>query len=412
MQAPLDESLVPVVPVGDGEMPPLARAAFRRRFGRLDERERAAFVADLLSLRGYPTTAVGGSVRVTEAERPIPCGQTTPPDGSLAVPVRTEVGDEVCYLDGSELHAMVLYAVDRADADALCRRHLDCPLAYDPAPPLGVPQLASTATLALVGLVAVVVVVGGAAGWQAGPAATCETCDADRPATTAPATSSQTAAGDRSPASPPQTAPDDAGVPATHAAALAGRSYTIEITYAEARGSNVTVEWHERVRVASPEHYVTEVDRRGDPTASDVPIANRSVYVSGDERYVLGSGGSSNLPGALENSPIRRAARVIAWTFDPVRGSSVELAERNGFVVYRTYARSDGWPEVRNVTSLAFVDGEGYVVELRRRHRLRGTNVTAIVELRYRAVGNTTVERPVWATEGRPVPRNDTLGDP
>ncbi len=109
----------------------------------LDGEDLAALVADLYAARGYGTTREGGLVRATTSGEtlrvwvPRAAGTARPDrpvDAVVTLDGRARDHADARQLDAAALAEMLVYAVDRSVARALCDRHLNAPPG-DLAPP-------------------------------------------------------------------------------------------------------------------------------------------------------------------------------------------------------------------------------------------------------------------------------------
>lgn len=179
-------------------MPPVSTAAFGRALRSLGPDERAAFVADLWTARGFETTVEGTTVVATHPGRSgrtrIACGPTNRglEDVDAVIALEEASGADSAdarVIGAGDLREMLLYALDRDEARALTERHLGRPLvspASASANLIGSPRPTRRQLVAL-GLL-VVVVAGLAVGTSTGPVAhpdsSVEATDAPVPPTT------------------------------------------------------------------------------------------------------------------------------------------------------------------------------------------------------------------------------------
>lgn len=144
-----------------------ASSSFARALRRLDDDALAAFVAAAWAARGWETTRAGslvvayspnglGERRIRVADAPTPDDHEVVVRRPGAVPIPPAA--DVRVVGPADLHEFLKYALDRGDADRLCRAHLGRPLLVDSASP--VRSVSRPAVLAAV----LVVVVAAAAG--------------------------------------------------------------------------------------------------------------------------------------------------------------------------------------------------------------------------------------------------------
>jgi hypothetical protein len=408
----------------------------RRRLGDLSADRFVAFVVTLWSARGAETTVVSGE-GVVEARRggqhrrlrPV-VGRRVPAEARddeilvLARPASAVRGVDDHggrVVDADDLHAMLLYAVPRSEADDLCRRFFDRPLVADsPGKPVTarVPEYSAPLVVGLLGVALLVVGVFGGptlygddaavfgAPDSVGAGASVET-PTDEPTSTAIETSAE-----RGPY-PPGLGPDgviDANTLAdTHAKAMTGQSYRWTITHREYVDGRPNAYRRETVYVASSTEYRTELEGAGDLRRADLVVAGVEVYADGETRYER-----QPIADEFEDSytvdpaPVQgvrngedayadRAERYLEWYLSVSESAVVDSFEREGTRYYWVRLGRDPYPGVENSSGSALVDENGVVHELRRQYDVPGEpGVSAVVSLRYTDVGSTTVEPPAW----------------
>ncbi|MFC7140079.1 hypothetical protein ACFQMA_09565 [Halosimplex aquaticum] len=195
---------------------------------------------------------------------------------------------------------------------------------------------------------------------------------------------------------------------AAHRRALANRSFTWSVEY-ERRDLNagVTVDAvSKRLRVGRDGSYLFRTERS--------PGHRDALYANGTDAYartVLGNA-----------STVRHLASVIDYRnyltttrslrrYLPTRGASVARVERGGQTFYRLHATApargirDGHPKltIHNYSATAYLTPAGFVRSLvvSYDYQLRTDRVAVALRADYGRVGETTVDRPEWATESR-----------
>lgn len=384
-------------------MAPLSRSAFRSRLRRLSRAERAALVADLWEARGWETRVEGTRVVATDH-----------PDRGDRVLAVGRAGPDADRVDPDAVYDALLYAVDREAAERLCRRHLDRPLRGV----AGDDRSRRTRRLAAVGTVALVLVTAAVLASAGGPRPS-EAGTAT--ATVAPSTDDAPVATDvpRGERSAGDVAPGvtTAGLTSTeelgraHARLVSGRSYRWRLvvrTYpGNATRGEPTANLTERVWVASPTRYRSDVTARGEMPVPATVIAAHETYADGERRYIR-----ARAPGATVASlPIEvapddpfadRARRVIDRLLTAERTSVVDVVTRDGVSFYRVTAIGRQGDRVTDYSSVALVTTEGFVGQIRTAYRVPDANVTVVVRVTYRGLGDPVdPSPPPWVREYR-----------
>jgi hypothetical protein len=421
----------------------------RRRLRRLTDGRFVAFVGALWSARGAEVgeTETDGTVEIRHDQRTetlqVVTGRRLPTDVDptatlvLARPASSVSGTDDHtgrVVDADDIHSMLLYAVSRDEADDLCRRFFDRPLAVADATPgrsvtARVPEYSAPLVVGLLGIVLVVAgVFGGPALYGDDDVAVFGAPDSsgddvarvgtdDSPPTRTPA-------GTESPSFdstelPPGLGPDgvvdEELLADRHAKAVTGQSYRWTITHREFVDGQPTAYRRETVYVASPTEYRTEIEGAGDLRGADLVISGIEAYADGEARYErrfsdgsinAGTGYGLDRGGlrGVQNGEGRyadRAERYIGWYLSVSESAVVDTFERAETRYYWVRLGRDPYPGVENSTGSALVDENGVVHEIRRQYDVPGDgDVSAVVTLRYTDFGTTTVQPPPWHDRG------------
>ncbi|MFB6256309.1 MAG: hypothetical protein ABEH58_06215 [Haloplanus sp.] len=189
-----------------------------------------------------------------------------------------------------------------------------------------------------------------------------------------------------------------------HEATLSNRSYRLTVTYREFEDGELRGVAHERAVVVSPDRYRSRVRRLGSPSHEATIVASGSMYGNGSVGYIRTDSGvrkrttvRSTLGSSAEAvSFVDRTERTIQWYLSANETRIVGRTERNETTTYRIAFEGDPWPESRNVTGWARVDGTGLVRELHRSYT-PAIEPGVRVEVTIRIVpGPVTVTRPAW----------------
>ena len=247
---------------------------------------------------------------------------------------------------------------------------------------------------------------------MAGCSAVAPTDDGDRPSTTVtPApVPSDTATATPDPSLPPGVYANGSVSPGAlglaHAEALRGESFTWRVEY-ERRGRDdgaVVDSVSKRMRVATNGSYLLRTDRS-----------------TGERQTVYAGETGTYLRSVFENVSTERE---LDYEFDhrrhlltpqslyrylPSDSATVTRVRRGDRLFYRVHVTtpplgvSERHPKqtVENYSATAYLTPEGLVRTLvvRYDYRLRDEEVSLSLRTEYRRVGETTVERPDWATE-------------
>jgi hypothetical protein len=457
------------------------REVVERHLSRLDADALTPFVADLWAARGFETevetgTAAGVVVATRAGEsvvvlpyRPSRLGRGSPPDRAVDVVVAPgggrrarRVADErgARLVDAAALRGMLLYAVDRTDADRLCERHLGAPLA-DLRPSVRTrvrarlaavesPVPASAAAVALVALALAVVGVGAAAtgglgfgvdaglggvgtaatdgggdgdgdGGSGGDAAADRgtpvsvgtgSVIADATATESAGTTNRPVAGvDGVPGVTGEGVVDLAALAAAHERSVSARSYTIWVdTYRPATDDADAPRVQEDVDVAvegGRYRVVTSLERDG---ARSVV---RRVYGEGRTQYVADLAGRNGSTTYRQVGPSRAApsvgptpelfaSTVVRRYLSTPETTVTGRTTFEGRPAYRLAGRGRpsglGFEGLLNYSVVAFVTSDGLVYDLTARYTVARDSRRSEVrfEWTYDRLDATTVERPAW----------------
>jgi hypothetical protein len=190
-----------------------------------------------------------------------------------------------------------------------------------------------------------------------------------------------------------------------HEAALANRSYRLEITYREFVDGELRGVAHERAVVAERGRYRSRVRRLGALRHDSRVIASGSAYSNGTTAYVRTSDGvreRAEVRSALGSTTtdslgcVGRTERLVRWYLSVEESRIVEVTEADGTAHLRLVFEGDPWPDARNVTGSARVERSGLVRELTREYT-PGSERNVRVEVTVRIdPGPVTVTRPAW----------------
>jgi len=434
--------------------------------GRLDRASFARFLAALWAARGRPTRVDGRivadgdrRVRVHARRRRLPgrlAALGVGPGGADAV-ATTHPGAAarlrsrgVETIGPADLRRTLLYGIDRATADRLCRTHLGRPL--DPGPPddspadragspdaLGgalpvrspaSPAIPAAAVLAVVVLAALgfglapgfgfdfdVPVAGGGVGGIDGAGAPADAPDGAADST--PGSVGWTGeaddlddigARDVAPGVTTRGVTNASALASAHADAVAGRSHEWRVEFEAPSGSNPVLSG-ERARIRLTRVEAGRAVRRdvfgsGEPPGAFLAGTDADVYAADGIRYVRANGSVAAAPRAdaatveAERAGDRAAALVVRF-LDAEETDAVEVVDRGGTTYYRVVARGTDERVVARYTASALVSPSGFVVRLAVTYRLADGTVSVVS--RYPDVGGVWVERPAWV----PAPPDD-----
>jgi hypothetical protein len=414
-----------------------ARAAtVEARLRRLGADAGAALVADLWSARGFETTREGHTVRATAGAETVTLFVGRPGAAAgLGRPVDTVVhlgrgrpdaaGDGVRVLDAADVAEMLLYAVDREVATALCRRHFGAGLA-ELSPPRRdriagrVRALASRSPGAWVAVVAAFVLVGAAgAGLLFAPGAAGPAGPADAPAAVAtpaavPETITESAAAratgvESVPGLSAGGVTDPAALAAAHEAGLENLSYTAWVDFYRPRGGipNATRIQRDVDMTVSGDRFLVEATVENGSTRTPV----LTLYGDGEHRYVAevvdGTtqyrrlAGPERPPTVVPAPATLRRTVVTRYLATPETSLDGEVRGA-GRQRYRVSGR--GLPPalegsgVHNYSVVALIDSRGVVRDLAAEATVgSGPNAYRVrFEVTYDRLGRTTVTAPGW----------------
>lgn len=205
-------------------------------------------------------------------------------------------------------------------------------------------------------------------------------------------------------------------LPATHGQAIRNRSYTLVQSYRREIDAPDRTSYRYRRKITWVQNDSTyRRDIRVKSVTGDrlrrAPYYNRtgvmdtvyrrSVYVTGDRKYVR-SGGTRPVVEATDQSSGAFAVRVQQFLdqYLDIEVTTVEVLTRNGDRLGHV-AGTGTLPRLSPALSFrtdVYVTQSGLVrlTVVRIRNEDRGRNLTAVYRLRYRNVGETTVPEPEW----------------
>jgi hypothetical protein len=395
----------------------------------LDADGLAALVADLRAARGETVRREGRRV-VVEGGPTVHAHDATgrlgrhhprpaaPPDpaavGADRVVTNGPAADRPGVDGPAAVRRRLRYGLARATADALCRRHLGCPVAPT-APDEAVDRGRRSAVTAAAGLLTAALAAGAGAtvGGDRGSGVGERGGVAARTGRGVPADDAGddpyagVALAGEATDTPPGVRPDgvdDADrLAAAHAAALADRRYRWTLTYREYYRGRLVAARRQTVTVAGPSRYASRVADAG-PALGTVPTVGGDVYADGRTRYEPTDEGvertpvaGGTAPGAGDESAVERyvdrAARLVSWYLSVERAT---VGPAGADATVRIEAEGDPWPGTASESTTALVRADGLVWRLRRSHRLSERDVVVVVGFEYDALGTATVERPAW----------------
>ncbi|WP_318568077.1 hypothetical protein [Salinigranum marinum] len=428
--------------------------------------EIAAFVAALYAARGAETH-VDGEAAVVDGERylVVPAGYrarlrhrlgTTAEraDRVVAVdPARADAlaaRDDASVLTPTDLDDLARYGLDRAAADAVFRDRLGVAVgdlapagrstpetkgatpptrsgSRDPDGPRSKPVPAAVTVVAAAVLAALVLSVApGSLGADVGVfAGEAERAGASGGVTATPgATTAEAAVANRTSRAngtaerdPLGLAPgltadgvaDPEALADAHAAALANRSYTWEITYVERSNGTEVGRATETVAVAAPSTYVANVSREG-LHVSRGPVAVGPSYADGERRYRPTDEGVAASAVELDDGvgPQESRARRFLGVLLDGQETSIVRTILGGQRLYVVDIEGTTESTIRRYSATAHVAPDGVVYYYSGSYCLVPMRSTAVSEvclsltMQYRDVGGTVVEPPSWYTEREP----------
>lgn len=447
-------------------MHPVDRSEFRRSVRRLDERALARLVAATWRARGAEVAVDGDVVTVSRGDGPrrlrVVCGRwatrrlSASPDVDAFVVDRPVASppDGVDVVDPDDLRERLLYALPRERGREIAAAHLGLSLLVEesePTPslrdrlPVTDPPFADalpSAAAVVVGTLLVLALVGSAGGlWTAdgagwfggsddgadgtstrgggeGAAADARAGSDDDARTTAARQSTADEEATGGSAFPPGLGPDGITDPyllaEAHADAVTNRSYTLVLAYVESANGTVTSRQVERVSVASPTNYATNVSSEGIPSMDSPVVADVEAYADGEVRWERrisvpprSDGGMySKRTAGTDRSPhdyyADRVERYLGWYLSVENSTVEDILERNGVTYYWVRLGTDSYPGVENASGRALVTDEGVVVRLERTYETpEPPNATATVRIVYTNRGDSPVDEPPWVAKAR-----------
>ena len=222
---------------------------------------------------------------------------------------------------------------------------------------------------------------------------------------------------DRPEALPPGLAPtgiEDADrLAASHARALEGRSYRLEIIHRESVDGRATGLAREEVLVASPAEYRSIVERVGRLRGDPLVVADRSAYADGEFRYEQLI--RENRTGYVRTSPtplrdglhgrdryLLRTSAYVRWFLSVEDSWIAGTTDRDGVQYFWVVTEGEPFPGYPNAQGSAIIDEHGVVHEIHRTYDEPGRRSGEIaITIRYTRFGNITVTPPPWADEAR-----------
>jgi hypothetical protein len=194
-----------------------------------------------------------------------------------------------------------------------------------------------------------------------------------------------------------------------HAAALANRSYTWEITYVERSNGTEVGRATETVAVAAPSTYVANVSREG-LHVSRGPVAVGPSYADGERRYRPTADGVAASAVELDDGvgPQESRARRFLGVLLDGRETSIARTILGGQRLYVVDVEGTTESTIRRYNATAHVAPDGVVHYYSGSYCLVPMRSTAVSEvclsltMQYRDVGETIVEPPSWYTEREP----------
>jgi hypothetical protein len=441
-------------------MRPLDRSEFRRSVRRLDQQSMARLVAATWRARGAEATVDGDAVTVSTrdgtrrmlvvrgpwATRRL--GRRTLPADVDAVVVDRPVSDRPAGVDvvgPDDLRERLLYALPRDRAGEIAATHLGRPLLTEAAPapalrdrlpgsPGSLDSLPAAAVLA-VGLLVALVLAGSVGGLWTGDAPFDAGSDADADGArvgdfgastdstddaggTATPTPTPATTAERSRGFPPGLGPDGIRDPyrlaEAHADAVTTQPYELQLTYLEAVNGTERSRRVERVEVAAPTNYVTNVSGRGVPSADPPVVADVEAYADGGtrwERQVRRSRTANDSDYSATPTRTARARhgyyadrveRYLGWYLSVENSTITDAIDQNGVTYFWLGLGSDPYPGVENATGWALVTGEGVVLRLERTYETPDApDATATVRIQYTNRGDEPVAEPAWVAAAR-----------
>jgi hypothetical protein len=434
-------------------MPLLSRSAFRTLLRRLSREAFERFVADLYRARGWAVDdGTEGIVVVTRPETgarrrlfvrhdaPRFARPSSPPGDVDAVvrsgtgPVTGGVGD-ADVVDADDLYGMAFYAIDRDTCATLFDTYFDRP----PTEPDGASDAAAASTtegvlprrrlprgylVVALAVVLVLAAIGASAGvttpGRTGVVGTDDAAGTEVEAT--PTADDRFVKRDRGPADPTPTASRrsvDAPFPPglstegvtnvtaladAHTEALSGASYRLILVHRESVDGDPTGYRQERVDVASPTRYRSEIFGAGE-------VRTDSLVVRDAERYANGSVQFSRRETAdgveFEAHPLgprvgrdpflRRSKSYVRWFLSVEESHVSDVVERDGRTYFWLTFAGDPWPGVENTTGYALVSSTGVVHVIHRQYTpTSNRSVTVDVTVRVTGLGDAHVSPPAW----------------
>jgi hypothetical protein len=193
-----------------------------------------------------------------------------------------------------------------------------------------------------------------------------------------------------------------------HEASLSGRSFRMRIAHREFVDGTLRGVAHERVTVAGPDRYRSDVYRLGRLDHDSTAVATRSSYRNGTTRFVRVNGSAADADAESlrieATEPDRfadRSERYVRWYLS-VDGSRITGSEeRDGTTLLRITLDGDPWPGTSNLTGWALVDRQGTVRMVHREYTpTRDPSVRIETTVRIDP-DEATVTRPEWVDAER-----------
>jgi hypothetical protein len=191
-----------------------------------------------------------------------------------------------------------------------------------------------------------------------------------------------------------------------HEEGLTGRSFRVRIAYREFVDDELRGVAHERVTVAGPGRYRSDVYTLGRLDHESTAIASESSYGNGTTRFYRTGTGDVATGGVESDRFVDRTERYVRWYLSVEESRIVGTETRGGTTLLRIDLDGDPWPGTSSLRGWALVDREGTVRAIHREY-VPTRDPAVRIETTIRITpGEAAVTRPAWVNATR---RNGTI---
>jgi hypothetical protein len=191
-----------------------------------------------------------------------------------------------------------------------------------------------------------------------------------------------------------------------HEEGLTGRSFRVRIAYREFVDDELRGVAHERVTVAGPGRYRSDVYTLGRLDHESTTVASESSYGNGTTRFYRTGTGDVATGGVESDRFVDRTERYVRWYLSVEESRIVGTETRGGTTLLRIDLDGDPWPGTSSLRGWALVDREGTVRAIHREY-VPTRDPAVRIETTIRITpGEAAVTRPAWVNATR---RNGTI---